>query len=226
LRDSDIASVVADAGNAEAWKIVGAFQREHVIPTITVAQGLAVLAHSVDGAPPVPRIKRAERIIEKIARGSTALDRLQDIGGCRIIVPDLAAQRSATEQVLAMGHQIVDVDDYVSPERESPFESNSGGPKGSGYRAIHVIQRVDDRLIETQIRTISQHRWAAAAERAEQITGFPLKFGQADADLLEYFRVASQISALEESRIPVDDELVDTLADLRERIRPYYRRKK
>jgi ppGpp synthetase/RelA/SpoT-type nucleotidyltranferase len=85
------------------------------------------------------------------------------------------------------------------------------------------VHRVDHLLVETQIRTITQHGWATAAERAEQVTGFPLKFGDAPVELLDYFRVASTIHALEEHRNRAEDELLDELAELRERIRKYYR---
>lgn len=80
------------------------------------------------------------------------------------------------------------------------------------------------RLLETQVRTTLQHQWAVAVERAEQITGFPLKFGDAPPELLDYFRVASTIHALQECRENVDAGLTSELAELRERIRRYYRR--
>ena len=225
LREYGLTKTLAEEANAEAWDVVRRFQREHVLPTSAVAVHVAGVAHDLDGGMSAPRIKRAERIIEKIARGKTALDRLQDIGGCRIIVGDLVVQELATNLVLATDWEIVDVDDYVAPEGTSQLDPNGGsGPKGSGYRAIHVVQRVDDRLIETQIRTKEQHAWAAAAEKAEQLTGHPLKFGDAPPELIEYFRIASSIIALQEWGQDVDNDLVEQLSDLREQIRRYYRR--
>ncbi len=225
LREHGLQAIIADGSLADAWATVRDFQREHVNPTYVVSSALISLAFPFDGTLPVTRIKRAERIIEKIARSSTALDRLQDIGGCRLVVSDLRRQSDVVERILARDLEVVEVDDYVALEGESVFDARGGsGPKGSGYRAVHIVHRVEDRLIETQIRTEVQHSWAVAAERAEQSTGHPLKFGEAPAELLDYFRIASQLFALQEAGVDADKPLVDELSELRERIRRYYRR--
>jgi ppGpp synthetase/RelA/SpoT-type nucleotidyltranferase len=223
LRVNDMASVVGDPHLAPAWDIVRRFRREHVYPLILVSKEIALLARQADAGPVVPRLKRAERIIEKIARSNTALDRLQDIGGCRVVVSDLDAQRTLCESVLAADLDVVKVNDYVASAGESPFDQDCDGPKGSGYRAIHIVHKVRNRLIETQVRTEVQHQWGVASERAEQITGYALKFGDAPADLLDYFRVASEIHSLQERELPVDTDHIRQLAELREQIRRYYR---
>ncbi len=226
LRARALTEVLADPSNADAWDIVRRFQRSHVEPTVQLAMAVATvaMARDVGFGPVVPRIKRVERIVEKIARHSTALDRLQDIGGCRIVVADVVTQQQVTARLMELPFELVDVDDHVAVAGASPFEPDSRGPKGSGYRAIHLVHRVDGCLLETQVRTAVQHQWAVAVERAEQITGFPLKFGDAPPELLDYFRVASTIHALQERAEDVDAELANELAELRERIRRYYRR--
>lgn len=223
LRERELRAVLADPQNADAWDVVRRFQRSHVEPTVRLATAVGSVAREFASGPVVPRIKRVERIVEKIARHSTALDRLQDIGGCRIVVADVELQQQMTARLLELPFELVDVDDHVAVAGSSPFESDSRGPKGSGYRAIHLVHRVDGCLLETQVRTEVQHRWAVAVERAEQITGFPLKFGDAPPELLDYFRVASTIHALQERGEDVDADLAIELAELRERIRRYYR---
>lgn len=223
LRERELAMVLADPSNAGAWEVVRLFQRSHVEPTVRLATAVGAVARESASGPVVPRIKRVERIVEKIARHSTALDRLQDIGGCRIVVANIDTQQRVTARLMALPFDLVDVDDHVALPGASPFEQDSRGPKGSGYRAIHLVHRVDEHLLETQVRTVVQHGWAVAVERAEQITGFALKFGDAPSELLDYFRVASMIHALQERSVDVDADLTRELAELRERIRRYYR---
>lgn len=223
LRDRSILEVLTDESNQDAWQIVDAFRREHVIPTAVVTSTSQAASLDLQSTPVVPRIKRAERIVEKIARSATALDRLQDVGGCRIVVPNLAKQHTLLERLTNLDLELVKVNDYVSPAGTSRFDAACDGPKGSGYRAFHLVHRVGHRLIETQVRTETQQNWAVAAERAEQMTGFAIKFGDAPGKLLDYFRVASQIQALQEHGEPVDSYLVRDLAELWEHIRRYYR---
>lgn len=223
LRESSLAAIHKDPENEWAWEIVRRFQAAHVQPTATLVREIRTVLGGTAVSDPVPRIKRVERIIEKIARESSSLHRLQDIGGCRLIVTDMAKQMDVAAALRALPHELVRFDDYASEEGRSPFPGCEGGSRGSGYRAIHLVHRIAGRLLETQIRTPLQHAWAVAAERSEQITGYPLKFGEGPPELLEYFRVAAQWLALQEWGRAVDAELVDELAVLRERIRPYYR---
>jgi ppGpp synthetase/RelA/SpoT-type nucleotidyltranferase len=224
LIDRTIDEVSSDPANETWWDIVEDYQRAHSLPTTAVALAIRRVSMSLGASHPVTRIKRAERIIEKIARSKSQLARLQDIGGCRIVVPDLECQVEAACEIIDLEFDVAKVADYVSARGKSPIMEHNDGPKGSGYRAIHIVHQVDDLLIETQIRTEVQHYWAMAAEKAEQITGYPLKFGDAPTDLLDYFRVASALQALQEQGLSADTELISEMSDLRERIRAYYRR--
>lgn len=156
------------------------------------------------------RLKRMSRMIEKIALHSAGLERLQDVGGCRVVfpAPDLLTPiADAFKAEFGVKQEY----DYVLH------------PRSSGYRAIHLVHERNGRLIEIQLRSAKQHHWAEVVEKAEEITGFALKDEQGPRELLEYFRVAAEILALEESGEPVDTGLVEQIGDLRERIRPYYR---
>ena len=64
------------------------------------------------------------------------------------------------------------IDDYV------------GSPAESGYRSIHVVVSRDDHLVEVQLRTRLQHRWAVIVERMEESTGARLRDGKGPREVL------------------------------------------
>ncbi len=76
-------------------------------------------------------------------------------------------------------------------------------PKDTGYRAHHVVVLRDDRLIEIQLRTSGQHRWAEEVEALGSRTGFNLKDGQGPKDLLDYLERAAYATDLQERGQPV-----------------------
>jgi ppGpp synthetase/RelA/SpoT-type nucleotidyltranferase len=98
-----------------------------------------------------------------------------DISGARIVVPSLDLQDVTTEFVStvfvanspAIKDQRAEGDDY-------------------GYRAIHVLIRVQGRLAEIQIRTEWQDRWAQVVESLDSARDFDLKHGQGPTDWLEW----------------------------------------
>ncbi|MCW2922410.1 MAG: hypothetical protein JWL76_2284 [Thermoleophilia bacterium] len=201
-----------DPTTFKAFGVAVEFRALHVEPLNAVALDLRDLVRTNHhaGAHFGQRLKRMSRMIDKITLHRTGLERLQDIGGCRAVLRDYEqVQRVADEIVEAFGAK--DVSNYL--ER----------PRDTGYRAIHIVHERDGRLIELQLRSPAQHRWAEVVEKAEEITGHPLKDGEGPEELLEYFRVAAGILALEESGNPPDTGLADRLRDLREQIRPYYR---
>ena len=72
-------------------------------------------------------------------------------------------------------------------------------PKPSGYRAVHVVVAREDHLIEIQLRTTEQHRWAETVERLGSQSGHNLKDGQGPEELLHYLERAAYGTALQES---------------------------
>lgn len=76
--------------------------------------------------------------------------------------------------------------------------------------------------MEVQLRTTGQHFWAEQVERTSSRTGMKLKDAEGSADLLEYFRVASELTSQQESGDALDKELQQRLANLREKVRPYF----
>jgi ppGpp synthetase/RelA/SpoT-type nucleotidyltranferase len=95
-------------------------------------------------------------------------------------------------------------------------------PKATGYRAVHTVVRRDGRLIEIQLRTLGQHRWAESVERLGSRTGHNLKDGQGPEDLLEYLRESAYLMAMAEEGKPIDSDDLGRVNRLAEQIRQRY----
>lgn len=135
-------------------ELLAAFRAEFNVPLTKVVMGL----RSAVGASNAPvivgqRLKRQPRIIAKLVRfPEMRLTRMQDIGGCRAILPDVGAAAAVRARILRQKSELVDEDDYIAT------------PKASGYRGIHLIVRRDGTLIEIQLRTTWQQAWATLVE--------------------------------------------------------------
>jgi putative GTP pyrophosphokinase len=142
---------------------------------------------------------------------------MEDIGGCRAVVPGLQELRLLADLILAQ----IEMDHSMTLRDDLDYVAT---PKASGYRGRHLIARVHDHLIEIQIRTERQERWAQAVEDALGRTGFNVKDEQAPEQLLLYFKQAALRLALEDEGHPADKDLERKFANLRELIRPLYSR--
>ena len=103
--------------------------------------------------PITSRAKTLEAILAKLRRQPTSLARMQDIAGSRIVVPSLEAQQIVVEGVVAM----------FEDEHVATTDNRQTGDR-HGYRAVHVIVRVDGRFAEIQVRTRAQDGWANLVE--------------------------------------------------------------
>lgn len=153
------------------------------------------------------RLKRLPTIINKLERHPTMkLTRMQDIGGCRAILPGGTAEVSrviARMQRNAGTWKIRSVDDY------------GAAPRATGYRAVHVVVVRDARMVEIQLRTARQHAWATEVERVGFRNRHPhLKDGEGPADLIEYYELVGQILAIQDRAIPVDERLLRRFREL------------
>jgi ppGpp synthetase/RelA/SpoT-type nucleotidyltranferase len=158
------------------------------------------------------RLKREPQIISKLERyRKMKMSRMQDVGGCRAIMPGGAEQVAGVRARIEKRWDVVDLQDYVR------------APQSTGYRAIHIVVLRDSRRIEVQLRTPRQHEWASVVERAGLRLRMPLKEGRGDPDLLRYFSLAAEALALEEADLPADEELEADLAELRVVVRHFFR---
>jgi putative GTP pyrophosphokinase len=169
-----------------------------------------------DGKLPVgQRLKREPTIAGKLLRfPGMELARMQDIGGCRAIptggTPEVQGILRRIEK--QWGPTIKGGKDYTRK------------PASTGYRAIHVVVRRDDRLIEIQLRTPGQQEWARAVERTELRTRFALKDGQGPLELLRYFELAAEGIALQEAGKAADRIFIEEVGEIQEQVRPYFER--
>lgn len=137
----------------------------------------------------VRRLKRTPSILAKLNReAGMKLDRMEDIGGCRIVV-------SNKKQVYKVRDAIVDGRTRNTLRRQRDYIKY---PKDSGYRGIHLVYRYSGQKtkfsahsIELQIRSKVQHAWATAVEVVGTFTGQGLKASQGHNSWLKFFKLAS-----------------------------------
>lgn len=87
-------------------------------------------------------------------------------------------------------------------------------PKADGYRALHLVDRNQGRLIEIQLRTPRQDEWANAVEGAEQ--RFPgLKAGGGPTSLREFLVATAEVYAMLDGNVELSPPQV---LELRERM--------
>lgn len=127
------------------------------------------------------RLKRLPRIIEKLAKQPRMrMSQMQDVGGCRAVLPDDVAVGTVLAG-LRRNWDIITVDDYV------------GSPKDSGYRAVHVIVRKDSVPVEVQLRTTGQQDWADEIERIDGMAEYGLKDGEGPDEVLRYMFLLAEV---------------------------------
>lgn len=113
------------------------------------------------------------------------MTQIQDIAGCRLIVPEIATQ----ERVVASLAEIFP-ERFISDRRQKPSH---------GYRAVHVVVSVTRKVVEVQVRTALQHVWAELSEKLSDLTDPAVKYGGGDPDIRELLSEASLMVAEQES---------------------------
>jgi len=132
------------------------------------------------------RLERMVTIRDKLVRQpGMALSRMQDIGGCRAVLLTQADVDAAVEH-LRQRHAL----ELLA--REAGYVAE---PKSDGYRAKHVIGRSGGVLIEIQLRTELQHRWAELVEQFDRRRGTDLKTGRGSEEAAALMRRAAEVFA-------------------------------
>ncbi|MCS7007278.1 MAG: RelA/SpoT domain-containing protein [Gaiellaceae bacterium] len=178
----------------EAAEVVWAYRALFRKPLTKVTVGLRQFVQRESSQIIVSqRLKRLPTIIDKLARfPAMNVTQMQDIGGCRAILPGGRPEIEGVLRRIEKNRWEVRLHrDYISE------------PKDTGYRAIHVVVVRDECPIEIQLRTPNQHAWAAQTERVGAMLGIALKDGVGPDDLVDFFRlVALSLAYQDEGRAP------------------------
>jgi len=153
----------------------------------------------------VQRLKRLPSIIKKLQRvyqgdkPTMKLSQMQDIAGCRAVMPTIKQARELYEKHYLKGdikHPKVNEKDYII------------APKTDGYRSIHLIYRYNSDkegkkdynglLIEVQIRSKLQHLWATAIEIVDFFTKQAIKSNEGQKEWIDFFKLVSSAFAIME----------------------------
>jgi putative GTP pyrophosphokinase len=194
-----------------ALRTLNWFRYQHEYPLRKTTVGLRGFVGRETIAAPVvaQRLKRLPTIINKLARQpSMALTRMEDIGGCRAII-ERPNEVDGVVKRIRRNWDVVRFRDYRTE------------PKETGYRAVHVIVRRDGRMIEIQLRSPGQHRWAAIVEQTGARLRFELKDGEGPPELVRYFSVAADMIALQEAGENADEQEAELL-ELRPLVRGFF----
>lgn len=185
-----------------AYSIINNWRSSHSYPLNTFQINLRSKIKSMKkGVLVAQRIKRLDSIKLKIERSQTKtiqLSQMQDIGGCRAVLPLNSDVKRLVESYKAsrFAHQLRGEKDYIN------------NPKADGYRCHHLIfqyfskenqiSAYDKLRIEIQIRTAPQHAWATALEAVGIFTRQALKSNRGSDEWLRFFSLTSSAIAMME----------------------------
>lgn len=189
--------VIADSNSTweekqKALAILNNWRSSHAYPLQVIASNLR---RKNPNAIVVQRLKRLDSITGKLERfPEMSLYRMQDLGGCRVIVDDIDQVYESLNKYKKsrIRHILKKENDYIQT------------PKESGYRSYHMVYQFhsDDNdtynknmLIEIQFRTQLQHIWATALETMGIYTKTALKASMGDKDILRFFVLVSSVFA-------------------------------
>ena len=225
------AALVADRGtgppNIEwveayfaALDVINNWRAAHAFPLNTFQSTLQKKARAIDAQALVAqRTKRLASIDAKLRNEPwLRLSRMQDIGGCRAIMPSMAGVRALVRSYerSELKHEWVGKDDYIEEPRES------------GYRGVHLKYRYfsdkqttyNGLRIEVQIRTALQHEWATAVETVGTLVRQSLKASQGSDEWLRFFALMGTWMAVQEKTTRVVGTPSDN-DELKKEIRHY-----
>lgn len=180
-------------------KIISEWRDAHLYGTQKLSQLVDKRSKQIGGKNVlVSRSKKLESIKLKLSlNDSSNLSRMQDIGGCRIIVEDLNKLNAIVQRMSKFhgGFKLIKKTDYVT------------SPKPTGYRCVHLVYELQDNtndnykiLLELQCRTKTQHLWATAVETVGLFNKVSLKSNQGDESWKEFFRLVSMLFEYHETK--------------------------
>lgn len=129
--------------------------------------------------------KSTTAITDKLLRESIRLSQLQDIAGCRIVLPGIEEQNATVRSLQELFPDVLIVD-----RRDNPSH---------GYRAVHLVVKHGGSIVEIQVRTSLQHLWGELSEKMSDLFDPAIKYGGGNKSLLELLSRWSSVIDIEES---------------------------
>jgi hypothetical protein len=225
-----LGKVKIDRERTDAFVVVENWRTSHAMPLLTFRMGLTNRARRADPTAIIAqRLKRFTSLMDKLVREpSMKLSQMQDLGGCRAILADVAVVDRVLETYRGSGT-------LFDSEGSLKVYDYLRNPKADGYRGVHVVGRYAPRIeknepwnghrIEIQLRSRLQHAFATAVETVTTFTREPLKFGAGPNEWRRFFSLMGSALAHREGTVPVpgtpasEAELRDELRDLTKRLR-------
>jgi hypothetical protein len=216
------------------WSVAQNWRTSHGLPLNVFQAGLRSRAKRTDEDIIVAqRLKRMSSVLNKLSREpNMKLSQMQDLGGCRAIMPDVAT-------VDAVYGMYRGDEPLLESERSLKCYDYIRSPKDDGYRGIHVVGRYHPRIaarapwdghrIEIQLRSRLQHAFATTVETVTTFTREPLKFGAGPARWRRFFALMGSAMAIREGTslvpgIPTSrEELIKELRDATGALKVRYR---
>jgi len=146
-------------------------------------------------------LKRFETTVEKLRRFKSRLSSIEDIAGCRVVLPTIGEKHHLAELV-TQEWSTVRTRDYQTKPRD-------------GYRALHVVVRAHGRPVEVQLRTELEDRWANTAEALADVVDPEIKYGGGPALVHDVLGRASEMFAVFDEAIAVDSRFRGALRAVR-----------
>ena len=156
--------------SAADLQILEEYRAAHLPALAAIQLALGVSLHGFEGTadpPMTARPKTREAIIAKMCRDKTALTRMQDIAGVRVVATTLEAQEADAAIVAGV----------LDPGGDRTKNTVAEGDKW-GYRAIHIVGQAHGHPVEVQVRMVAQDRWAQVVEALDKAVGLDLKHGR------------------------------------------------
>jgi len=196
-----------------ATEIIDNWRAAHAFPLHVIYMHLRRMRSSNNEVIVAERLKRLDSIIGKLKREqSMNLWTMQDLGGCRVIVPSIDKVYECFEK-------------YDKSRKRHIFKKSYDYikvPKDSGYRSLHAVYEYHsdknetynkNMLVEIQFRTHLQHLWATAVETMGLFTKESIKTGAGSDDVKRFFVLTSALFAKKEQQ-PLPPNVIDDLAEI------------
>jgi hypothetical protein len=198
-----------------ALVIISNWRACHSYPLQVVKMTLRGRAYKISSKALIAqRLKRLPSIALKLTHNpDMKLSQMQDIGGCRAIMPSLKDAQKLIRRY--------EISRAKNPRHGRPTQIEAydyiSTPKPDGYRSYHLVYKYQSKelrkkifegqRIEIQIRSQLQHLWATAVETVQTFTGQALKskIKSGDPRWLRFFALMGSTIALKEKCPPVPD---------------------